>query len=204
MRDQYDRSARLRLDPEFFSYTIAKSALWTATQTLAQALAPRIGSMRSAPGPVLPSLRQSQDDFERECRATPLGRRRHVEECAAPSASCSTALGDRTDDRARQRPAPCLGRSLGRKPRRAKPLKEVTLDQGLEAAGLKAKLTTIHVPREPDSARPRSFPRPQSLRGAETGPPVIARHAKTAPGGPGVYRMMMPPATCSMSARRAA
>ena len=33
----------LRLDPEFFSYTIAKSALWTATQTMAQALAPRSG-----------------------------------------------------------------------------------------------------------------------------------------------------------------
>lgn len=32
----------LRPDPEYFSYTIAKAALWTATQTMAQALAPRI------------------------------------------------------------------------------------------------------------------------------------------------------------------
>src|SRR4029079_5965566 len=32
----------LRLAPEHFSYTIAKSALWIATQTMAQALAPRI------------------------------------------------------------------------------------------------------------------------------------------------------------------
>ncbi len=69
-----------RLTPEFFSYTIAKSALWTATRTLAQALAPRIRVNAIGPGPVLPSLRQSQADFERECRATPLGRAATVEE----------------------------------------------------------------------------------------------------------------------------
>ncbi|MFP3519847.1 SDR family NAD(P)-dependent oxidoreductase, partial [Pseudomonas sp. SIMBA_077] len=30
------------LRPSFYSYTLSKSALWTATQTMAQALAPRI------------------------------------------------------------------------------------------------------------------------------------------------------------------
>jgi NAD(P)-dependent dehydrogenase (short-subunit alcohol dehydrogenase family) len=64
----------LRLDPEYFSYTIAKSALWTATQILAQALAPRIRVNAIAPGPVLKSQGQSQADFERECRSTLLGR----------------------------------------------------------------------------------------------------------------------------------
>jgi NAD(P)-dependent dehydrogenase (short-subunit alcohol dehydrogenase family) len=64
----------LRLDPEYFSYTIAKSALWTATQTLAQALAPRIRVNAIAPGPVLKSQGQSQADFELECRSTLLGR----------------------------------------------------------------------------------------------------------------------------------
>jgi NAD(P)-dependent dehydrogenase (short-subunit alcohol dehydrogenase family) len=64
----------LRLDPNHFSYTIAKSALWTATQTMAQALAPRIRVNAIAPGPVLRSQGQSQTDFERECRATPLQR----------------------------------------------------------------------------------------------------------------------------------
>lgn len=62
------------LDPEFFSYTIAKSALWTATKTLAQALAPRIRVNAIGPGPVLPSERQSLEEFERECRSTPLQR----------------------------------------------------------------------------------------------------------------------------------
>lgn len=73
-----------RLDPEFFSYTIAKSALWTATQTLAQALAPRIRVNAVAPGPVLRGLRQTEADFERECQATPLQRGATPEEvCAA-------------------------------------------------------------------------------------------------------------------------
>ncbi len=63
----------LRLDPEYFSYTIAKAALWTATQTMAQALAPRIRVNAIAPGPVLKSEGQSQAAFERECQATLLG-----------------------------------------------------------------------------------------------------------------------------------
>ena len=64
----------LRLDPEHFSYTISKSALWAATQTMAQALAPRIRVNAVAPGPVLKSLGQSQSDFEREYRSTLLHR----------------------------------------------------------------------------------------------------------------------------------
>lgn len=69
-----------RLNPDFFSYTIAKSALWTATQTMAQALSPRIRVNAIGPGPVLPSHRQSQAEFEAECRDTPLGRGATLEE----------------------------------------------------------------------------------------------------------------------------
>lgn len=73
-----------RLTPEFFSYTIAKSALWTATQTLAQALAPRIRVNALGPGPVLPNRQQSEADFERECRSTLLRRGATVDEvCGA-------------------------------------------------------------------------------------------------------------------------
>jgi len=64
----------LRLDPDYFSYTIAKSALWTATQTLAQALAPRIRVNAIAPGPVLPARQQTENEFATECRATLLKR----------------------------------------------------------------------------------------------------------------------------------
>ncbi len=62
-----------RLTPQFFSYTIAKAALWTATQTMAQALAPRIRVNAIGPGPVLRSIHQSAADFGAEVSATLLG-----------------------------------------------------------------------------------------------------------------------------------
>ena len=61
------------LTPEFFSYTISKAGLWTATRTLAQALAPRVRVNAVAPGPVLRSIHQTQEEFEREARSTLLG-----------------------------------------------------------------------------------------------------------------------------------
>ena len=63
-----------RLDPDYFSYTIAKSALWTATRTLAQALAPTVRVNAIAPGPVLPASGQTKADFAKECRDTLLQR----------------------------------------------------------------------------------------------------------------------------------
>jgi excinuclease ABC subunit C len=45
--------------------------------------------------------------------------------------------------------------------------------------------------KNPDSAGPSLLSRVRkALRGEETGAPVIARYAKTAPAGPGVYRMI--------------
>lgn len=72
-----------KLTPNFFSYTISKSALWTATRTLAQALAPRIRVNAVAPGPTLPNIRQKQTDFARQVAATLLGRGPEPEEIAA-------------------------------------------------------------------------------------------------------------------------
>ncbi len=63
----------LRPNPQFFSYTLSKSALWAATTTMAQALAPRIRVNAIGPGPALGSAYQSEAGFERECRAMPLG-----------------------------------------------------------------------------------------------------------------------------------
>lgn len=62
------------LTPHFTSYTLSKAGLWALTQTLALALAPRIRVNGVAPGPVLPSPRQSQAQFDAQARATPLGR----------------------------------------------------------------------------------------------------------------------------------
>ena len=62
-----------RLNPTFFSYTLSKAALWTATQTLAQALAPRIRVNAIGPGPTLASVHQSPADFAAEAANVPLG-----------------------------------------------------------------------------------------------------------------------------------
>ncbi|GGA92578.1 short chain dehydrogenase [Brucella endophytica] len=59
-------------NPLFFSYTLSKAALWNATRTLAQALAPRIRVNAIGPGPTLPSERQEERDFQRQVGAIPL------------------------------------------------------------------------------------------------------------------------------------
>jgi NAD(P)-dependent dehydrogenase (short-subunit alcohol dehydrogenase family) len=62
-----------RLTPQLFSYTLSKAALWTATQTLAQALAPRIRVNAIGPGPTLANIYQAPADFAAEAAALPLG-----------------------------------------------------------------------------------------------------------------------------------
>lgn len=70
--------------PHFFSYTISKMALWDMTQVMARSLAPRIRVNAIGPGPTLPNSRQSPGDFERQSRATILGRGTTPDEiCAA-------------------------------------------------------------------------------------------------------------------------
>lgn len=60
--------------PEFLSYSLAKSGLYTATRMLAQALAPRIRVNGIGPGPVLPSVYQTPGSFADEVRSTLLQR----------------------------------------------------------------------------------------------------------------------------------
>jgi len=66
--------AVLNLTPQFMSYTVSKAALWTLTQTLAQALAPRIRVNGVAPGPSLKAEKQSQANFDAHVKATLLQR----------------------------------------------------------------------------------------------------------------------------------
>lgn len=60
--------------PDYFSYTLSKAALWSATRMMAIELAPRIRVNAIGPGPVLANPDQSSADFEAEAASTPLGR----------------------------------------------------------------------------------------------------------------------------------
>ncbi len=71
------------LTPFFTSYTLSKVGLWTLTQTLALALAPRTRVNAVGPGPTLPSQRQTPESFRRQWSALPLSRQVQPEEVAA-------------------------------------------------------------------------------------------------------------------------
>jgi NAD(P)-dependent dehydrogenase (short-subunit alcohol dehydrogenase family) len=57
------------------SYTLSKAALWAATQTLAQALAPRIRVNAIGPGPTFPNPYAADQSMSKEVLGIPLKRR---------------------------------------------------------------------------------------------------------------------------------
>lgn len=59
-----------KLNPLFFTYTLSKSALWTATRTLAQSFAPNIRVNGIGPGPTLENIHQAPGEFAAEAAAT--------------------------------------------------------------------------------------------------------------------------------------
>jgi NAD(P)-dependent dehydrogenase (short-subunit alcohol dehydrogenase family) len=71
------------LTPYFVSYTLSKAGLWSLTQSLALAFAPRIRVNGIGPGPTLPSPRQSEAQFRRQQETLPLRRGTTPEEIAA-------------------------------------------------------------------------------------------------------------------------
>lgn len=73
----------MSLTPHFVTYTVSKAGLWALTQQMALALAPRIRVNGIGPGPALPSPRQSQAQFDRQCASVPLARGTSPEEIGA-------------------------------------------------------------------------------------------------------------------------
>lgn len=73
----------LKLNPQFFTYTLSKAALWQATMVLAQALAPHIRVNAIGPGPTLQSVHQSAEEFAAEQAATLTGEGSSPEEIVA-------------------------------------------------------------------------------------------------------------------------
>ena len=73
----------LRPNPQFFTYSLSKAALWAATKTMAQALGPHIRVNGIGPGPTLPSTHQVPGEFEAEAAGTLLGKSVDAAEIAA-------------------------------------------------------------------------------------------------------------------------
>ncbi|GAB5469705.1 MAG: SDR family oxidoreductase [Rhodospirillales bacterium] len=69
--------------PTFISYAVSKSGLWSLTQTLAMALAPRLRVNGIGPGFLLPDVGGDPDLFRRRVARQPLGRGGSLEEVAA-------------------------------------------------------------------------------------------------------------------------
>ena len=70
----------LSLTPRFYTYTLSKAALWTATRTLAQSFGPRLRVNAIGPGPSFRSSRQSPEDFQAQIDGTILKRGPQPEE----------------------------------------------------------------------------------------------------------------------------
>lgn len=62
------------MNPDFFSYTLSKAGLLTATDMMARAFAPTVRVNAIAPGLLLPSFDQSQAEFETAAGRNPMGR----------------------------------------------------------------------------------------------------------------------------------
>lgn len=67
-------------NPRFYSYMLSKSALLTATKTMAQTLAPAIRVNGIGPGPTLPNERQNTADFDTQVAALILRRGPQLDE----------------------------------------------------------------------------------------------------------------------------
>ena len=84
----------LRPTPQYFSYTLAKSALWTATRTMAQGFAEhgvRVNAV--GPGPTLPNAHDGQSGFSKEIEGVPLHRAVAPDEIAAAVCYLAEARG---------------------------------------------------------------------------------------------------------------
>jgi NAD(P)-dependent dehydrogenase (short-subunit alcohol dehydrogenase family) len=90
------------LNPDFFSYTLMKAALESATRLLAMAMAPRVRVVGVAPGLTLRSGDQTEEGFREAHAKVPLGKGSTPEEIAeavafvtrVPSMTGTTVLVD--------------------------------------------------------------------------------------------------------------
>lgn len=63
----------LNPDPDYFTYAVSKAALYAATRTLAQSLAPQVRVNGIGPGPTIQNRTQTETEFANERNSTILG-----------------------------------------------------------------------------------------------------------------------------------
>ena len=184
----------LKLRPDMPSYTLTKAALWAATQTLAQALAPKVRVNGIGPGPTFPNSlcrRPGHDEggwryrAQAACRSVrlrprhPLSRRDEIDH--RPVAPHRFRPAHRMGD-ARHR-----GTAVVKEPRNSV-LTAVPADPS-EAGGAASDIPPLAEDIGPESA-PRLDIDWEATVPAGSGPDVIAAAVKTLPNAPGVYRMI--------------
>ncbi len=85
-----------KLTPEFYSYTLSKAALWAATRTMAQTLAPHIRVNAVGPGPTLGNLHDGDVGVKHEAASIPLQRQvdpREIADAVVYLAHASSVTG---------------------------------------------------------------------------------------------------------------
>ncbi len=70
------------MNPDFFSYTLSKAGLLSATDMMARAFAPKVRVNAVAPGLLLPSHDQTQAEFEAAASRNPMGRPINLDDVA--------------------------------------------------------------------------------------------------------------------------
>ena len=155
-----------RPTPTYFSYQLSKSALYTATETLAQALAPRIRVNAIAPGPALTSVQPDAGALARAARRA--AARQHGPDLAEFGRTVRYLVENRSVTG--QMIALDGGQHLG------------PGDAGLLTYRRCDRASYIGHERNARAARRPAAP--------TIGPEVIADIVKRLPNGPGVYRMI--------------
>jgi NAD(P)-dependent dehydrogenase (short-subunit alcohol dehydrogenase family) len=71
------------MNPDFYSYTLSKAGLLAATDMMARSYAPRVRVNAIAPGLLLPSFDQTQEEFAAVASRNPMGRPINLEDVVA-------------------------------------------------------------------------------------------------------------------------
>ena len=82
------------LTTDFTTYTLSKTGLWTLTRITAKALSPKIRVNAIGPGPTIKATFQSEENYLKQRKSTPLGRGSEVEDILKTIVQIDTEYSD--------------------------------------------------------------------------------------------------------------